>query len=147
MAEEKVLIRDFTLHINTGTHLAPAWTKVAGLHPDLEWSAEKTEYDTSDQDNAGFPSHGISEIKYKATVKGKRLEDVGDGSRDAGQEACETLDNQVGSSSLGEFKITTPGNSTIIYYATVSVKPFGGGSAEAATWEMEMSVSGEPTFS
>lgn len=147
MAEEKVLIRDFELHINTGTHATPVWTKIGGLHPDLEFSSDKSEADTTDQDSGGFPTHFISTIAYSASAKGKRLEDPADGSRDAGQDACETLDNQVGSASVGEFKIVTPGNSTIIGYATVAVKPFGGGSDDASSWEIELKYSGEPTFS
>jgi hypothetical protein len=146
MAEEKVLIRDCKLYINTGTHLAPTWTQVKGLHPDLEWSAEKSEADTTDQDCAGFPTHFVSTIKYKATVKGKRMEDVSDGSRDPGQAACETLDNQVGTASVGEFKVLSAGKNTIIGYATVNVKPFGGSADEVSSWEMELAYSGEPEF-
>lgn len=145
--EEKVLIRDFYLYVNTGTQAVPVWTQVAGLHPDMEWSDSPTRADTTDQDANGVKTHLVTSHEYKATVKGKRLEDPNDGSRDAGQEAVETIAAAIGSTSVGQFKIATPGNATIIFDASATVKPFGGGMDDASTWECELAVSGQPAWS
>ena len=146
MAEEKVLIRDFDLYVNTGTLLAPIWTKVNGLHPDMEWSDSPTKADTTDQDANGVKTHLVTSHEYKATVKGKRMEDPSDGSRDAGQAEVEAIANAIGPDSIGQFTIVTPGGVGIEFSASASVKPFGGGMDDAATWEAELSVSGAPDW-
>lgn len=145
--EEKVLIRDFYLYINTGTDAVPVWTQVCGLHPDLEWSDSPTKADTTDQDANGVKTHVVASHDYSASVKGKRLEDPNDGSRDVGQEAVETVANVIGSASVVGFKIATPGAATIVFKASAAVKPFGGGMDDACTWEAQLSVSGQPTWS
>ena len=144
--EEKVLIRDFYLHINTGTFAVPVWTQVKGLHPEMEWSDSPTRADTTDQDANGVKSHLVVSHEYTASCKGKRLEDPDDGSRDPGQEAAEALARQIGAASLGDWRITTPGAATVRFNASAQVKPFGGGMDDASTWECELAVSGQPTW-
>lgn len=147
MAEEKVLVRDFYLYVNTGvSDLTPTWTQIHGLHPELEWSDSPTRADTTDQDDGGVQSHLVVSHEYKASVKGKRLEDPDDGSRDPGQAKAEEIANAIGSDSIGYFKIATPGGNAIDFHASATVKPFGGGMNDAATWECELAVSGEPDF-
>lgn len=145
--EEKVLVRDFHLLINTGTRAVPVWTPVKGLHPEMEWTDSPTRADTTDQDADGVKTHLVVSHEYQATVKGKRLEDPSDGSRDPGQEAVETLARQIRAASIGDFKITTAGTSEIRFDASATVKPFGGGMDDAASWECELAVSGQPVWS
>jgi len=145
MAVEKVFIRDCDVEINTGTVELPTWTPIGGLTEPVEHSPSTERTDMTDCDSGGRAEHVVAQRGDAFTFKGRVLEDPATGDRDPGQEACETLAKQIGSASLGQFRISSPGGATITFDASAEVKRFSGSFNDGIGWECATQVSGDLT--
>lgn len=145
MAITKFLARDLTIEINTGTIPAPVWTGIGGLNS-LTHSPSSADAETTDFDSNGRAEHMKAERGDSWTLAGFALEDVTTGDRDAGQSAVETLARAVGLSSLGQFRITSPGGNTITFMASAETTLNGGGNNDAAAWQAALTVSGAVSY-
>lgn len=145
MAITKFLARDLTIEINTGTIAAPVWTGIGGLNT-LTHSPSSSDADTTDFDSNGREEHMKAARGDSWTLAGFHLEDVAAGTRDPGQAAVETLGQALGITSLGQFRITSPGGNTITFMASAEVTLHGGGNNDAASWQAALKVSGAVTY-
>ena len=145
MAVTKFLARDLDIEINTGSIGSPVWTGIGGLNT-LTHSPSSTDAETTDFDSNGRSEHMKAERGESWTLAGFALEDVGDGSRDPGQAAVETLANALGLTSLGQFRITSPGGNTGTFMASAEVTLAGGGNNDPAAWQAVVRVSGVVTY-
>lgn len=149
-SDDKVLNRDFDISVNTGTVETPNWQKIGGLDNDgIEWSPSTEEVDFQDADDGGWAKPVPFGRGVVVTLKGSRIEDMDDGSRDLGQAAVEAADGEMGAGAMLQFRIDSPaasGADFITFMASVmNVAPFGG--ADKATWTAELHVYGAPTRS
>lgn len=142
MAVGKILVRSCTVHVNTGTDATPVWTQVKGLTEPVEHSPSTSRTDTTDCDSAGREEHLVVSRSDQFTLKGFRMEDASNGTRDAGQSAVEAVADLMGDAGLKGYKLTSPGGKTYIFKASSQVKYFGGGIGDAVPWECELQVSG-----
>lgn len=141
MAVDKVLARDTEIEINEGTHAAPSWTAI-GNKKTITHTPSANESDVTDFESDGDLEHRVVSRGHSFTVTCWRMEDTYDGSRDEGQEAVEALSLAKGVSSVGEFRITTPGAATLIFYGTAKVTELGGGNDDHIEWQAEIKVTG-----
>ena len=152
MAVTKYLARDLSIAIHTGpgvdTILGTAddvKSVIGGLNS-LTHAPSTSRADTSSFDSNGRDEHLVASRGETWTLAGFSLEDVGDGTRDPGQEATEALGKLVGPAGIGWFTITSPGGNTILFEASVEVTLGGGGHNDAAAWQAVLTVTGEPTY-
>lgn len=152
MAVTKFLARDLAIAISTapGVDTIPGtaddtWVDIGGLNS-LTHAPSTSRADTSSFDSNGRDEHLIASRGETWTLAGFALEDVANGTRDAGQEAAEALGKLVGPAGLGYFKITSPGGNTIIFQASVETTLHGGGHNDAAAWQAVLTVNGEPVY-
>jgi len=143
MAEEKVIMLDFVINVNTGTDLSPDWTKIGG-RKDLMPNIATTKVDLSDCDSGGWADERIVGHSGSFTVTANRLEDPDDGSRDPGQAAVEAVMFETGTAAILGFQIITPGGEEWTFKASVECQPFGGGSADGAGWSATLSLTEAP---
>ncbi len=146
MATTDILARGFTFETNTGTHGSPVWVEVGGLDT---WNHKPTttKAKTNKFANQGRASHLVSVRGDSFTLKGHFQEDEANGDRDPGQEALETLGAAVGSDSIKQFRITSPGGTVKTFDCSAEVTVGGGGDDDDTTWECELEVSGDITVS
>lgn len=144
MAETEVLMQDTDAEINTGTIGVPVWTQIGGI-TGITHSPTTARADTKNFDTPGRERHKVVRRGDSFTISAQRQEDEGDGSRDAGQEACETAGQAVGSAAEKQYRLTSPGGSTLTFLATVQVTEFGGGTDDIANWSAELVVTGSIT--
>ena len=146
-SDDKVLSRDFTISVNTGTSGNPTWTPIGGLDEDgISIKTEVADVDFADANDGGFAKPVPIGYSYTVTLKGARIENADDGTRDAGQAALEAVQDEVGPDALLEFQIESPaasGGEVLTFEAWPNVTAFGGG--EKAAWEAELSVYGQIT--
>ena len=146
-SDDKVLSRDFTISVNTGTSGNPTWTPIGGLDEDgISIKTDVAELDFADAHDGGFAKPVPIGHSYTVTLKGARIENADDGTRDAGQAALEAVQDEVGLDALLEFQIESPaasGAEVLTFEAWPNVTAFGGG--EKAAWEAELSVYGQIT--
>lgn len=152
MAATKFLARDLAIAISTAPGVDTidgtdddTWTPIGGLNS-LTHSPSTSRADTSSFDSNGRDEHLVASRGESWTLSGFSLEDVADGTRDAGQEAVEALSKLVGPAGLGYFKVTSPGGNTIIFQASAEVTLNGGGHNDAAAWQAALQVNGEPAY-
>lgn len=144
MAITKVLARDSTFEINTGTDMSPDWVRIKGV-TGLTFNPSKNDADTTDFDSEGVLEHLPASRGLTFQMTGFRLEDRDTGDRDPGQLAVESFDALVGPEGLAPFRITTPSGTVYSFSASVSVTPSGGGNDAAATWSVTITRSGPTT--
>lgn len=146
MTVTEIPARDFTFELNTGTEGVPSWVEVLGL---TTWShsPQSTEANTQTWDDAGRMSHLKMSRGDSFTLTGRFQEDPSDGSRDPGQEAVESWAVAVGSASLKQFRVTSPGATVKTFYATAEATTGGGGDDDVSTWQATIKVSGAITTS
>lgn len=135
---------DFTTAITAGT-IGGYPVIVNGLNS-LTHSPSSSDADTTSFDSEGRSEHMKAERGDSWTLAGFYLEDVATGDRDPGQAAVEALAQLIGPSSLGVFKITSPGGNTITFSASAEVTLHGGGNNDAAAWQATIVVSGAVTY-
>ena len=144
MAATKFLARDLTIEVQTNP-VGPVFTPIGGLNS-LTHSPSTERADTTDFDSGGRPEHIVAQRGESWTLSGYAMEDVADGTRDAGQAAVETLGNATGTAAVGVFRLTSPGGNTREFNASVEVGLAGGGHNEAAAWTATLEVIGAPTI-
>jgi len=144
MAVTKVLARDYVFELNTGTDAVPVWTEVKGVNT-WSHSPQANDADTTTFDEAGRLSHLKASRGDEFGLQGLILEDVATGDRDPGQEACEAWGREIGPASLKQFRITSPGGSTITFHASATCTVGGGGNDDPSAWEVSMVASGAIT--
>lgn len=145
MAVTKFLARDLTIEINTGSIAVPVWTEIKGLNT-LTHSPSSTDAETTDFASNGRAEHMKAERGDSWALAGFKLEDVANGDEDPGQAAVEALGRAVGLTSLGQFRITSPGGNTATFMASAEVTLSGGGNNDAAAWAATIMVSGPITY-
>ena len=142
MALEKVLMRDVTAEINTGTESTPNWGEILGINA-IERKTEAEKKDVADNKSGGNKDNRVTARGETWTLKGDRLEDPATGARDPGQEAVEALSEAVGyADSVKQFRFTSPGGVSRTFLATAVVQPLAGGKEEFSTWEAEIEKCG-----
>lgn len=144
MAETEVLMQDVDADINTGTIAVPVWTAIHGI-TGITHAPSTNRADTKNFDSAGREEHKVTRRGDTFTIAAQRLEDEGDGSRDAGQEAIETAAKAVGTAAEKQYRLTSPGGNTKTFIATAQVTVFGGNTDDVATWSAELVVTGDIT--
>ena len=147
MAVVKVLARDWTLEINNGTYASPSWINATcGLNT-FTFSNTKNDADTTDFCSEGWMEHIVASRSMELTGEGFYLEDESTGDRNQGQELIETLANQMGNASLGDFRLTSPGGNSRRFYASANIADVGGGNDDPTSWGFTLTISGQITTS
>lgn len=142
MPNTKVLARGWTFE-----HLSGAsWLEIKGINS-FEVSPEANTVDTTDFDSNGWNENMVASRGLALSLEGFHLEDVGNGGRDAGQLAVETLSGLIGPASVGTFRMTSPGGRVKTFTATANVSGPGGGNDDAASWSVELTITGQPVDS
>lgn len=144
MAVVKLLAKNFPLEINSGTTAAPVWTPIGGINS-LTISPAKNTVDTRDYNSGNWQEHMVVSRGATLSLDGQRLHDPTDGSRDPGQEEVESYAWETGAEAEAEFRVVSASaDGTVLaqFKATVEVTPFGGGSDDLATWDVELEVTG-----
>lgn len=152
MAVTKFLARDLAIAISTAVGVDTiagtaddTWTVIGGLNT-LTHAPSTSRADTSSFDSNGRDEHLVASRGETWTLAGFSLEDVANGTRDAGQEAVEALGKLVGPAGIGWFQITSPGGNIIRFQASVETTLHGGGHNDAAAWQAVLTVTGEPDY-
>jgi hypothetical protein len=143
MGAIKVLARGFKFEINTGTDLAPQWVQIKGL-TSFGVDSDKEDAETTDFESAGFAEHMVAGRSYEISLEGHFLEDAA-GVRDPGQEEVDALAEEVGETSLGSFRMTTPKGKVWTWKASAKVGGPGGENNDPASWSATLTVSGKIT--
>lgn len=136
----KVLARDILVEIE----IATVFTQIKGLNS-LSVSPTTNRADTTDFDDDGDLAHMVVSRGTQITLDGFRMEDESGGDRDPGQAAVETLAEAKGTSSLGSFRLTSPGGEVWTFQASAEVTPLGGGNDDPSSWQAVIEVSGGVT--
>ena len=143
MAVTKFLARDLTIEVRDAADTT--WLAIGGLNS-LTHSPATARADTSGFDSNGREEHIVAQRGDTWTLAGFAMEDVADGSRDAGQERVEDLGKLIGLDATSSFRVTSPGGNTITFDASVEVTLAGGGHNDAAAWQAVVTVTGEPVY-
>jgi len=149
----KFLARDLTAEISTqgsgdsdvSDALDDQYIEILGLNS-LTHAPSTSRADTTEFDSNGRDEHLIASRGETWTLAGFTLEDVDTGERDPGQELCEAYGRIVGPAGMAYFRITSPGGNAIYFQASVEVTLHGGGTNDAAAWQVVLTVNGEPTY-
>lgn len=141
MAVTKVLARGWKLEI-AGTD--DTFTQIKGL-ASISFSNGKNDTDTTDFDSEGVQEHIVASRSQEISAEGFYLVDKKTGNRDEGQEAVETLAEQIGPESIGQFKITSPAGKAKLFNASANIGDVGGGNDDATSWGVTLTVSGKMT--
>lgn len=146
MSLGKTLARLLTYELNTGDDVTPTWVPIKGL-TSAKPSTDKTDADTTDFDSNGWAEHLPAQRGGSWTLEGYFIEDPATGALDPGQEALMTLGDAMGDAGLKPFRITTPGGNK--WEGSVSAKttaPGGGANNDPNAFSVELTWSGQPTF-
>lgn len=144
MAVTEILMQDVDAEINTGTIAVPVWTRIAAV-TSITHSPSKATADTKNFDVPGRQRHRVVRRGDSFTVAAQRQEDESTGSRDAGQEAVETMGIAVGSDAEKQFRFTSPGGNTWVFLASAEVTELGGDTDAVANWQAVLEVTGDIT--
>lgn len=143
MAVTKFLARDLVIEVRDAGDTA--WVAIGGLNS-LTHSPATSRADTTGFDSNGREEHIVAQRGETWTLAGFAMEDVGAGTRDAGQERVEDLGKLRGLDAQGSFRVSSPGGNTITFDASAEVTLAGGGHNDAAAWQAVLTVSGEPVY-
>jgi len=146
MTVTESLARDCTWDINTGSISVPDWTPILGWS-DWDFSPSSGDADTRTAEDDGWDSSLKAMRGASYTLTGLRQEDPDNGDRDEGQEAVEVLSRAISTASVGQFRLTFPSGTTLIFLATVEAKPAGGGKDSPNAWNATLKQTGAPTWS
>lgn len=140
----KVLSRDFEIAINTGTDAVPVWSKIMGLANDgITITPSVGDADFSDANDGGWEKTLPISRGWAVGLKGDRMEDPTDGTRDVGQAAVEAAMGEMGPDALRKYKLSSPATTAEVryFYAWAEVTPNGG--SDKASWEAALHVFGD----
>lgn len=136
----KVPARDWTVEVRTGEE-PDVFIEVGGLTTlNLGQASERT--DTTDFDSEGQEEGRVMQRGRTLGLEGFFKEDPDDGARDAGQAAVESLGQEVGESSVGRFRVTSPGGTVKTFDATVELGDQGGGNNDMTSWAATLTRTG-----
>lgn len=144
-APTKIPARDWTFEVLDSDDIT--YLPIGGLNNHSPGST-KNDTDGTTYGDAGWLAHWTMSRSGQLTLEGFRLEDTADGSRNAGQARVEALSLEVGSGSLGTFRVTSPGGTVYSFSASVDVNLFGeegGGNDDFSGWRAVLSISGQVT--
>lgn len=144
MAIVKVLARDWTMSINKGTFGTPVWVDVTCGINTFTLSNTKNDADTTDFCSEGFMEHLVASRSIELTAEGFFLEDPSTGDRAEGQELIEAQALLMGNSSLGDFRLISPGLTESRFFASANIADIGGGNDDPTTWGFTLNISGQP---
>lgn len=147
MAVTKVLARDWKIGVKTGedaTTSEPIFTEVKGLNT-LTFASSKSDSESTTFDTNGWNEHIVASRGRSLSLAGYYLVDPATGTRDAGQNAVDTLGEQIGPSSLELFELTSPAGAKTRFYASSNPAERGGGVEGNTSWGAELTVSGQVT--
>ena len=139
MTIRKIIAREFTWEIESTT--AGTWVAIGGLTT-FSRSPSKTDAVTTDFDDDGEETHMVAARSAAYTLEGHYLEDSGTKARDAGQARAETLGLEVGATSIGNWRYTTPGGTVVTFAGSCVITGPGGGSNDSASWSCAIMRSG-----
>ncbi len=143
MPDLSVLVNEYPVFINTGTHGTPTWTEVKGLQSVDPNPSSKTA-DTTSLSDAGWEKERIVSRGLSVSIAGFAEYD-GD-TRDPGQAALIALGDELGAAAEGEFLIHLgPSGDGLRFYATATVTPFGGNKDGVAGFKAELKATAKPT--
>jgi hypothetical protein len=142
----KVNARDWTFELGDGdpAGTGEVFTQIGGI-TSMEITQGQQETDTTDFASAGNAEHEVMERSRNITVTGHFDENPADGTRDAGQEAVETLANAVGADSLRNLRVTSPGATTWTQLVSARLGAVGGGNNDKSSWGATFVRSGATT--
>jgi len=131
--------RNWTIEVENSA--GDSFIEIDGLQT-MTWSHSDEQLDTTNMNSNGKAENMIIERSQAVSLEGDWMEDPDDGSRDPGQERVETLGNEVGLSSIGTMKLTSPGGTIYEFDATVSLGEALGGRNEKSSWAATFNISG-----
>jgi len=137
----KFLARDLVCEVKDGV----TFLHVGGLES-LSHLPSTERADTTDFDSNGRGEHIPSQRGDQWTLAGFALEDVGTGDKDPGQLRIEDLAKLTGLSSMGTFRLTSPGGNTETFDGSAELTKPSGGHNDAAKWGVTIEVSGQPIY-
>lgn len=145
MAVREQLAREFSFFIQDDSE---TYQEIGGINS-FDPSPEKNDVDLTKFSSNGFLEHLVATRGLTFTLEGDHLEDETDGSRDTGQERCETLAGNTGWDGMEMFKVEGPDGSGVEFEVSVDAPLMGmsqgGGQGEAASWSATFNMSGEPS--
>lgn len=143
---DKVLSRDFKIAVNTGTTEVPVYTPIGGLDEQgITQGVSSRTVDYMDADDGGVAKPVRIGLGYTFALKGARMENSDDGTRDPGQAAVEATQDTTGLAGMLMYQITSPAAATpevITFSATAEVNSIGGGDLSA--WTATLQCFGSP---
>lgn len=142
MALVKVPARDWDVEVENAA--GDTWITVAGLQT-ITFGGEAEQLDTTDMDSGGWAENIIIQRARSVSLEGDWLEDTADGSRDSGQDRVDSLRDEMGQSSKGKFRLTSPGGNVRTFNGTVTMADVGGGRNAKTSWGATINVSGTIT--
>lgn len=143
MPAVKVLARGWFLEAQDPDSLA--WVEVKGINS-LTFDGSKNDADTTTFDNEGWNTHLVASRGRTIGLEGFYLEDPVTKGRDPGQELVDSINDQIGYESLGNFRLTSPSGTVRTFVASANVSGIGGGNDDPTGWGVELTVSGEAAF-
>ena len=138
---QKILARDWTFEINTGTGGVRTYTVINGINT-FSFDPEKTDADTTTFDSEGYMEHIVASRTATLTLDGLYYEDTTTGARDTGQDAVEQLSQKLSQESIEWFRITTPFGVRKEIQASAVVSGIGGGNDDPTAWSAELTITG-----
>lgn len=138
MAVTKVNARDWTVEYTADES---TFVEIGGINS-FTIEHDQVEADTTDFNSDGNEEHEIMQRGKSLSLEGFFLEDESAGTRDAGQEAVETLAEATGSASLGTFRFTSPGGTAKSGQFSASLGGTGGGHNDKTSWSVTLKRSG-----
>lgn len=140
----KIPAKDWTVEIDDGLGTG-TFVEIHGLDT-LTFEPSSNRTDTTNNDSEGNDEGYISNRGLAITAEGDYIEDVGDGSRDPGQERAEELggaNGETGAASIVPFRLTSPGGTTYTFDVTVDMAfSSGGGYQDNAGWSATFTKTG-----
>lgn len=146
MTTVELPVRDHTFELNVGTIDIPDWLEITKADK-FTHSHSGNDASTTTFDDDGWESH----IKISRTngfgLAGVYKEDISNGDQTEAHEALQAWSNEMGSTSLKQFRITTAGGNTLTFMCSCSYQLPGGGNDDIQKWELDIKVSGAITNS
>jgi len=137
MAAQEILASGFTIQVDIGA----GYITIDGINkftPGYSYNNA----DTSVFSTGPNKRHLKTSIEKTVTVEGFHWEDPDTGTRDAGQEAVETIADLAGPDAVGGLKITSPGGNVKEWDGTFAMTDGGGANEDPAAWGFEFTRTG-----
>lgn len=142
MAVEKYLARNVKFEVEDAV-TPGTWIEIKGL-TQFSFSPEKTDADTTDFNSNGVAEHLVAQRNFSVSLEGRHLLDTTTGDGDPGQTRVEEIAAAIGTGSIGNFRMTSPGGKTKTFKASANVTK-GGSTNDPTSWQAALTVSGAIT--